>query len=66
MAKKIKVKEERTPFRSAVAGLGNAVGIANDWAADGYELKYCFAVVASNAEGKPMQCIYLLGQRKDA
>jgi hypothetical protein len=55
-----------TPYRSALCGLGNAVSTANEWEAEGYEVKWCFAVVASDSEGKPTQAIYMLGYKVNA
>lgn len=72
MAKKrtTKMLEENaqilTPYKSAVCGLGNAVAQANKYSEEGYDVQYCFAVVANDEEGKPVQAVYLLAKRRDA
>ena len=50
-------------YKSATCGLGNAVDVANELYAEGYEIKYCFAVVANNEEGNPVQAVYILAEK---
>jgi hypothetical protein len=59
-------KAEPTQFyKSACCGLGNAVTTANEWHAEGYEVSWCFAVVANDEEGKPVQAVWMLGKKRE-
>lgn len=54
-----------TTYKSALCGLGNAVDTANEWAAAGYDVFKCFAVVANDSEGKPIQAVWMLGKKRE-
>jgi hypothetical protein len=67
MAKKQKQEEKKESeilrYKSALCDLSSAAARANIWAKEGYEVKWCFAVVGVDQEGKPQQCIWMLAER---
>lgn len=65
MAKKKVETKVQTEYKTAVCGMGNAVDTANEWHATGYDVKYCFAVVAADEEGKAVQAIYMMGKKRE-
>jgi hypothetical protein len=67
--KSIELVEKVPPtYISYTAALSNAASAANEMDSKGYDIAYCFAVVANGAqEGepeKPVQGIYLLGKKR--
>ena len=64
MAKKL---QRPTRYKSATCGLGNAVEQANKFDAEGYDVKWCFAVVDTicGQDGKPpvpVQAVWMLAE----